>query len=191
MELHAFDGMVPVAQAHNRAVAIFFGSPGADFQFCRQVFFLDDERVITGRRHRHGETLKDGAVVVHDGAGLAVHKICRPNDTAPEGFPDRLMSEADSEDRHFSREMADKINTDARFVRCARPGRDDDSGGPHLLNLAYRNLIVAANLNFSAEFTDVLHQVVGERIVVVEDENQEFATPDNSLHRRDDLELLP
>ena len=35
MELHAFDGMESMAQAHDGAGAVFFGSPGADFQIRR------------------------------------------------------------------------------------------------------------------------------------------------------------
>jgi hypothetical protein len=42
-------------------------------------------------------------------------------------------------------------------------------------------LIVAENLNFGAQFTDVLHEVVGKRIVVVEYENQAIATPASAL----------
>jgi len=43
MELHTFDCVLAVAQAHDGAGAVFFGGPGADFQFCGKIFFFDDE----------------------------------------------------------------------------------------------------------------------------------------------------
>ena len=66
MELHAFHGVLLVAQAHDGAGAIFFRGPGADFQFGGQIFFFHDQRVIAGGRHGHGKALKDGLIVVHD-----------------------------------------------------------------------------------------------------------------------------
>jgi hypothetical protein len=60
-------------------------------------------------------------------------------------------------------------------VRRARPRRDHDSLRSQSLNLAYRHLIIAANLDFGAQLADVLHQVVGKRIVIIEYENQAAA----------------
>ena len=38
MELHSFDGISPVAQAHDGAGAVFLGGPGADFQIGGRFF---------------------------------------------------------------------------------------------------------------------------------------------------------
>jgi hypothetical protein len=179
MELHAFDGAMPVAQAHDGAGAVFFGGPGADLEFGGEIFFFDDERVIACGRHGHGQALKDGSVVVHDGAGFAVHKIGCANYVAAEGFADGLVSEADSEDWNFSGEVADEIDADAGFARRARAGRNDNFFRMHARDFGHCDLIVAADFDVKlavivilrAQFADVLHQVVGERIVVVEDEN--------------------
>ena len=43
MELHAFNGIAAVAQAHDGAGAVFLGGPGADLQFVGQIFLFDDE----------------------------------------------------------------------------------------------------------------------------------------------------
>src|ERR1700730_283199 len=112
MELHAFHWEAPVAQTHDRAAAVLLGGPGADFQFCGQIIFLDDERVIAGGGHRHGKPLKDSFVVVHHGASLAMHEMSGTHDGTAEGFADRLVSEADSEHRNLSCEVADQIDAD-------------------------------------------------------------------------------
>ena len=41
----------------------------------------------------------------------------------------------------------------------------------HRLDLSDGHFIVAANLNFGAQFAQVLDEVVSERIVVIEDED--------------------
>ena len=171
MELHAFDGMMAMPQAHDGAGAVFLGGPGADFEFGWQIFFFDDERVITRGRHRHGKSLKHCPVVMHHRAGFAVHEMSGTNHAAAEGFADGLMSQANAEDGNFSREVADEGDADSGLVRRAGARRDDDSLGLQGLHFVDGDLVVASHLNLCAQFADVLDQVVGERIVVVEYEN--------------------
>ena len=47
----------------------------------------------------------------------------------------------------------------------------------HGLDIGDLELVVAANLNLGAEFPEILNQVVGERIVVVENEDHENLRP--------------
>jgi len=68
--------------------------------------------------------------------------------------------------------MADQFNADPGFVRRARPRRDDDSLRSHRFYFFHRDLIVASDLDLRSELANVLDEVVGERIVVVENENQ-------------------
>ena len=93
------------------------------------------------------------------------------DDSAAKGLADGLMSKADAEHRNLPREVADQVDADTRFMRRAGPGRNHDAFRAHAFDLVDRHLIVAANLNVGAQFPDVLHQVVGKRIVVVEYEN--------------------
>ena len=72
--------------------------------------------------------------------------------------------------------MADQVDADSGFMRSARPGRDHDFLGAHRFDFVDCDLIVAANFDLSPQLSQVLDQVVGERIVIVEDENQ-VATP--------------
>jgi len=140
--------------------------------------------MITGGRHRHRETLKDRSVVVHHRARLAMHKMSGANHAAAKGFPDCLVTEADPKHWNFSCEAADQIDADARVMRRARTGGNDNPLRPQVLDLVDRDLIVAANLDLRAQLADVLNEVVSERIVIVEYENQASATSAISLHRR-------
>jgi hypothetical protein len=58
MKLHALDWVASMAQAHDGAGAVFFGCPCADFEFRRQVFFLDDERVVARGGRGYGKALE-------------------------------------------------------------------------------------------------------------------------------------
>jgi hypothetical protein len=128
--------------------------------------------VIARGRHRHGKALKDGFVVVDDRAGLAVHEVGCADYAASEGLADGLMSKADTENRYLAGEVADQFDADAGFVRCARAGGDDDSFGVHGFDLGNGDLIVAAHFDVSAQFSEILDQVIGKRIVVIEYEDQ-------------------
>src|SRR5947209_5011906 len=80
------------------------------------------------------------------------------------------MPEADTEDRQLARKMPDRFDRDARFVGRARPRRDDEQVGPALRNARDVYLVVAKNFDVGAELAEVLHQVVGEAVVVVDHE---------------------
>src|SRR5581483_4712768 len=109
---------------------------------------------------------------MHDWARLAMHEVRRANDLAPKRLPDRLMSQAHTEERSFPGKVPDQFDTDAGFMRSTRSGRHNDALRTHRLHFSYRDLIVAPDLNLLAQFTDILDKVVGEGIVVVENEDQ-------------------
>src|SRR5260370_1328624 len=107
-----------------------------------------------------------GVCLGHQAIGEAFH-------VAAEGFADGLMSKADPEDGNLACKLSDQIDADAGLTRRARPRGDDYAFGPHVPDLGHCYLIVAANLHCGAQFAEVLDQVVGEGVVVVEYENQE------------------
>ena len=67
--------------------------------------------------------------------------------------------------------MTNQFDADARFLRSTGAGRNDYALRTHGNDLFDRHLVIAANLNLRAQFSNVLDQVVGERIVVIEDED--------------------
>jgi hypothetical protein len=70
--------------------------------------------------------------------------------------------------------MADQFDADASFLRSAGSGRNHYALRVHCLDLADGHFVVAANLDFSAQFAQILDEVVSERIVVIEDEDHAF-----------------
>ena len=104
-----------------------------------------------------------------------MHQSCRADHLATKGLADGLMSEADAEQRHASGEVANELDTDARFLRRTRPGRDYDAVGMYRFDLVDGDLVVAADHDLFAQFAKVLDEVVSEGVVVVEYENHKFS----------------
>jgi hypothetical protein len=87
------------------------------------------------------------------------------------GRADRLMSQAHAKNGDLPGEVPDQIDADAGILRSARTRGEYDSLRLHGLDIGDLELVVAANLNLGAEFPEILNQVVGKRIVVVENED--------------------
>src|SRR6266700_5579528 len=104
-------------------------------------------------------------------AGFAVHEIRRTYDLASERGPEGLVAEAHSQDRQFAGEVPKNIHADPGFLGCARARGNKNARGSNRLNVAHRNLVVPANHHLGTQFTQILNEVIGERVVVVEDEN--------------------
>src|SRR5262249_37707441 len=88
--------------------------------------------------------------------------------------------EADAEDRQPACEFADRLDRDTGFGRRARPRRDhepSDAAGHALAQFVDRDFVVAKHLDIGAEFAEVLHQVVGEAVVVVDHQQLHGLTP--------------
>jgi hypothetical protein len=81
------------------------------------------------------------------------------------------VAEADTEDGNFSAEMPNHIATDTRIGGRAGSGGDDDFFGSELLDVGNGNLVVALHKELGTKFPKVLNEVVGERIVVIDDED--------------------
>ena len=106
-----------------------------------------------------------------DLTGFAMHKIFSANNLPTESRANRLMSQANAEQRNFSREMTDHIDADSRFLRSARSWRNQDPFRMHRLDLAQSHLIITPNLNLRAQLTNILDKVVSKRIVIVENKD--------------------
>src|SRR5205814_4965846 len=89
---------------------------------------------------------------------------------------DALVAEADAEDRGAAGKMADGIDADAGLTGGAWPGRDDDPLGRHLVDVLDSDLVVAKHLDSRAELAQVLVEVVGEAVVVVDEKKHQNFT---------------
>src|SRR5579875_63095 len=111
---------------------------------------------------------KNRLAVMVNCAGLTVHRFFSANDFGAEGFADGLMPEANSEDGNCAGEALNDGHTDSGLAWSARPGRNNDLLRPHIFNFTHADFIVSADFELLAELTEVLRQIIGKRIVVID-----------------------
>ena len=167
MKLNALDLHLPVAQAHDKAV----GRGGGDFEAGGQALAFHDQRMVTRGLEGIGQAVENGPAVVTDLAGLAMHQFRRPDNLATESLADGLMAEAHSQDGYTSGQLINHLKTYPCFVGSFRPGRDDNRIGQFLLDFIHSGLIVSDHSHLGAQFSQILDQVVGEGIIVVDYED--------------------
>src|ERR1044071_3426216 len=112
MKLHTFDRMLLVPQTHNRAAAIGFSCPGADLEFRRKAFLLDDQRVIPRCGERTSNISEDGPAIMRYLAGFTMHEMRRADHLAAKSGSQRLVAEADAQDRHPPGKAPKNVNAD-------------------------------------------------------------------------------
>lgn len=127
--------------------------------------------MIAGAGQRRRQTGEDPLGVVLDRADLAVHQLAGAHHLAAKGLANSLMAQADAKDGHLAGHVLDERNQNTGFAWRAGPGRKQNAVGAECLNLFGRQLVIAAYHDLGAQFSQVLHKVVGKRIVVVENED--------------------
>jgi hypothetical protein len=98
------------------------------------------------------------------------------HDMAAEGLADALVSQAHPENRDSAREALDQRDRHPGLVGRARPGRDNYILGLELGDPVQRDLVIAVHRHLLPQLAQVLHQVVGEGVVVV-DHQQHLSNP--------------
>src|SRR5258708_39808310 len=111
-----------MAEAHDDAVVSF----GGDGQLARQGFFFDDEGMVARGGEGIGKLAENIFVVVVNLARFAMKEFRGADDFSAKRGANGLMAEAHTEDGKFSREALDQLNGNARLLRRARTGGDDD-----------------------------------------------------------------
>src|SRR5580704_14095736 len=111
---------------------------------------------------------EDAFGIVVNGAGLAMKHLRGANDLATEGCADCLMAQADAEYGVFSREALDQVDANSRVLGRARTRGNYDAFWFAAGDLFHGNFVVAMYFDIAAQFAEVLGEVVGEGIVVVE-----------------------
>src|SRR5271156_1822516 len=167
MKLHAFDRVLFVAQSHD----FVFRGAGADFERRRDGRRIHQQRMIAHRIERARNTREDRLAVVNYRRSLAVHQAIRAHDLAAERLADTLQAEAHAENRNLVRHLAQESQRDAGLGGSARSRRDDDRIGTQRANAGDFDGVVALDRDVGAELAEVLHDVVGERVVVIDHQN--------------------
>ena len=106
-----------------------------------------------------------------DFAGLAVEEFRGANDFAAEGGADGLMPEANAQDRKFPGETLDQLHGNAGLLGRARPRGNDNLVRLALGDFLDGDFVVAVHLHLTAKLTEILSQVVGKGVVVVEQQD--------------------
>jgi hypothetical protein len=181
VELHAHDRMLAVHHRHDLAVV---ERARHDAKRGRQTGRIDHQRVIPRDLERRRHAFEDAAAVVLDPRRLAVHRLPGTNDVAAVGLADALMSEAHAEDRCTVTEAAHDVGGNARLVRGAGAGRDDDVARRHRGHVVDRQLVAAANHGLRAPLAHVAGEVVDERVAIVENQDHQRRLASASIIER-------
>ena len=165
MELHAVERELAVAHGHHLAVG-------------RRRGHLEDvghrrrgERVVAAGQEVRRQAGEDAAPVVGDERRLAVHELARLADLPAEDLDERLVAEAHAERRDADGTGAAGSPARACILWPAGARGDDEVGGGELLRLVRGNLVVAADDNLGPELAEQVSEVVGERVVVVDQQD--------------------
>ena len=126
--------------------------------------------MITSRREGFRHAFEDRLACVPDFGNFAMHEPICPHDVAAEDMPDALMTEADAEGGNAGSKLLDHRTTDARLLGCAGTGGNADVIRLLFSDLFKRDLVISVDLHLRAHLAEVLDEVVGKGVVVVDDQ---------------------
>jgi hypothetical protein len=99
-----------------------------------------------------------------------VHKSFGVNDLAAESGRNRLVAEANPEDRDLSRKFPDSGNADSGILWPAWARGNHYGGRSEPFDIANRDAIVSGYLHFSSKHPKILEKIISEGIVVIDHE---------------------
>jgi len=166
MELDAFERQRAVAHPHHVALGRERGRAQ------RVGELVDHQRVIERRQGRVRYAGEDAGTVVAHRGGLAVSGNPGAAHARAEGHTDRLVPETHAEHRHgIGRAALDHVERGARAIGSAGARRQHHARRAARGERAGGYGVVADHLHVGSERLDELDEVVGERVVVVDDED--------------------
>ena len=80
---------------------------------------------------------------------------------------DTLMSQTNTKNGNLATKLPDDFHGNTSLIRCTGAGGNDDACRVFMTNLIDTDFIIAVNFNFLSKFAEVLHNVVGERIIII------------------------
>ena len=165
MELHAVQRILLVAKSHD----FLFCGLGGDEQAVWQGVPFDDQGMVARRFEGLTEALEDPFRIVVDHGGFPVHQAIRAHHVAAEDFAHALMSQTNAEDGPGGGKLADHGTADTRFRWRARSRRDADAFRIQGRDFFQSNGVVPLYQQSRAQLAEVLDEVVGEGVVVIDD----------------------
>src|SRR5215467_10560365 len=105
---------------------------------------------------------------MRNGRCLAVHQPRSAHDFSAVCFGDALMSQANTQNWSPHPERQNDVFTDPRLARRARTWGDANTIWCYCLNFLQRNRIIPPNDKFTPKLAEILREVVGKRIVIID-----------------------
>src|SRR4051794_3124499 len=168
MELHSVHRKRAVPDSHDRSVA----GARRRFEYIRQRVG-DNERMVAAGDEGMRNAAEYATAVMFDRRHLAVHQLRRPDHRAAERDADALVAEAYAEHRDARAESANHFNRDSRVFGPPWTGGNHDALRLQRLHLVERDPIVPLDERRGPELTEPLREVIGERIVIVDEEQHQ------------------
>src|SRR5579863_3242145 len=167
VKLHAEYGAIAMPNGHDLSVV----SPGCDVEHARERFAGDRKAVVARGGEGVGHALEQSPAGVVDAAGLAVHQRLGADHFAAECLADRLAAEADAKDRKVFGRGPNQFEADACLVRRAGAGGKKDSFGAARDRVCGADGVVAHDAGLRPKLVHVVDEVIGETIVVIDDQD--------------------
>ena len=104
----------------------------------------------------------DGGYAVPEDLDRSIIELLR------ETSPMRQVAQADAQNRLLAGEVLEHCHRNARLCRRFRAGRDADAVRVQRFDLFERDFIIAVDPHVFAQLAEILHDVVGEGVVVVD-----------------------
>src|SRR5262245_61038679 len=166
MELNAVHRQSAMHNSHHQAIGAF----RVDRQITRHAGALHHQRMVARCLQRSINAAKYPGPGVPDFRKLAVQGSC-PHDFSAKRLSDCLVAEAYAEDWSAGRRFADEIEANAGFVGRARTWREDDRIGLQRHDVRDRNLVVAMDDHIRPQSSQIMEEVEGEAVIVVDQDN--------------------
>ncbi len=142
----------------------------ADLETVRERASLHEQRVVAGRFKRVRQIFEDPCSIVENRRRFPVHETIRADHITAKHIADALVSEADAQDGHSGAVGENDFAGDAGFLGSARSGGNHNAARGKFLDVRNADFVIPKNAEFCAQFAEVLDEVVGERVVVIDDE---------------------
>src|SRR5512133_1008666 len=170
VELDTVDRELAMANRHHLAVT----TGRRDLQLVGEG--RRSQGVVAAGKEVVRQVAEDAAAVVAADARLSVDERPRLPDLAAEDLDDRLVATADTERGSTRREPADDLGRGAGSRRPSRPGRDHQMRRSQPLGLIGIDRVVPVDDHLGAELAEQVREVVGERVVVVDQQDHPRAS---------------
>lgn len=173
MKLDPLDGQPLVPKPHHFAIIL---GGRRDQESLRDRVAIGAQRVISDRLKRVRHPGKESLAIVFDRTRFSVPHQSRTVHCGSADVGDRLVPEANAKERHiearpsFKRGPGD-IQADARFAGSAGAWREKNSSRSQGRDALQVDLVVPTDDNLCPALPEVLDQVIGEAIEIVDDED--------------------